>query len=43
MTFGHVNRRTLGLPRLLEVPHRLGRAAAPPRHAELPLHPHPFP
>ncbi|MFE2851545.1 TOMM precursor leader peptide-binding protein [Streptomyces lavendulae] len=43
MTFGHVNRRTRGLPRLLEVPHRLGRAAAPLRHDELPLHPHPFP
>ncbi|MCX5380473.1 TOMM precursor leader peptide-binding protein [Streptomyces sp. NBC_00091] len=43
MTFGHVNRRTLGLPRLLEVPHRLGRAAGPLRHDELPLHPHPFP
>lgn len=43
MTFGHVNRRTRGLPRLLEVPRRLGRAAAPLRHAELPFHPHPFP
>ncbi|MFF5705325.1 TOMM precursor leader peptide-binding protein [Streptomyces sp. NPDC012794] len=43
MTFGHVNRRTRGLPRLLEVPHRLGRAAGPLRHDELPLHPHPFP
>ncbi|MEU6215683.1 TOMM precursor leader peptide-binding protein [Streptomyces sp. NPDC047023] len=43
MTFGHVNRRTLGLPRLLEVPHRLGRTDRPLRHEELPLHPHPFP
>ncbi|MFB7786696.1 TOMM precursor leader peptide-binding protein [Streptomyces vinaceus] len=43
MTFGHVNRRTLGLDRLLEVPHRLGRTARPLRHDELPLHPHPFP
>ncbi|MEU9715988.1 TOMM precursor leader peptide-binding protein [Streptomyces sp. NPDC047976] len=43
MTFGHVNRRTRGLPRLLEVPHRLGRAAGPLRHDRLPLHPHPFP
>jgi ribosomal protein S12 methylthiotransferase accessory factor len=43
MTFGHVNRRTTGLPRLLEVPHRLGRTAAPLRHDELPLYPHPFP
>ncbi|WP_328764845.1 TOMM precursor leader peptide-binding protein [Streptomyces sp. NBC_00272] len=43
MTFGHVNRRTIGLPRLLEVPHRLGRTAHPLRHDELPLYPHPFP
>ncbi|MER6197076.1 TOMM precursor leader peptide-binding protein [Streptomyces sp. NPDC001586] len=43
MTFGHVNRRTLGLPRLLEVPHRLGRTTRPGRHGQLPLHPHPFP
>ncbi|MEU4424448.1 TOMM precursor leader peptide-binding protein [Actinoplanes sp. NPDC024001] len=42
MTFGHVHHRTLGLPRLLEVPHRLGRG--PVRaYADLPLHPHPFP
>ncbi|MYX01223.1 MULTISPECIES: TOMM precursor leader peptide-binding protein [unclassified Streptomyces] len=43
MTFGHVNRRTLGLERLLEVPFRLGRAVRVPRHDELALHPHPFP
>ncbi|MET9886130.1 TOMM precursor leader peptide-binding protein [Streptomyces sp. NPDC006430] len=43
MTFGHVNRRTLGLSRLLEVPHQLGRTAGPLRHDELPLYPHPFP
>ncbi|MFG2617123.1 TOMM precursor leader peptide-binding protein [Streptomyces sp. NPDC048507] len=43
MTFGHVNRRTRGLARLLEVPHRLGRAPGPLRHDELALHPHPFP
>lgn len=43
MTFGHVNRRTLGLSRLLDVPHRLGRTARPVHHGELPLHPHPFP
>ncbi|MEV7774351.1 TOMM precursor leader peptide-binding protein [Kitasatospora sp. NPDC086791] len=43
MTFGHVNRRTRGLPRLLEVPHRLGRTPQALRHDELPLHPHPFP
>ncbi|KJY27506.1 YcaO-like family protein, partial [Streptomyces katrae] len=43
MTFGHVNRRTRGLPRLLDVPHRLGRTPGPLRHEELALHPHPFP
>ncbi len=43
MTFGHVNRRTLGLDRLLEVPFRLGRAPRVVRHDELALHPHPFP
>ncbi|MFD3722804.1 TOMM precursor leader peptide-binding protein [Streptomyces sp. NPDC058674] len=43
MTFGHVNRRTRGLPRLLEVPYRLGRTQAPLRHEDLALHPHPFP
>ncbi|MEU9029473.1 TOMM precursor leader peptide-binding protein [Streptomyces sp. NPDC048383] len=43
MTFGHVNHRTRGLPRLLEVPYRLGRKARPLRHADLALHPHPFP
>ncbi|MER7763464.1 TOMM precursor leader peptide-binding protein [Streptomyces sp. NPDC097619] len=43
MTFGHVNRRTLGLPRLLDVPYRLGRVPRPLRHEDLPLHPHPFP
>ncbi|MFD9405885.1 TOMM precursor leader peptide-binding protein [Streptomyces sp. NPDC059989] len=43
MTFGHVNRRTRGLPRLLEVPHRLGRASGPLRYEDLALHPHPFP
>ncbi|MET9605005.1 TOMM precursor leader peptide-binding protein [Streptomyces sp. NPDC006512] len=43
MTFGHVNHRTLGLPRLLEVPYRLGRTARPLRHEDLALHPHPFP
>ncbi|MFF4646128.1 TOMM precursor leader peptide-binding protein [Streptomyces sp. NPDC001389] len=43
MTFGHVNRRTRGLPRLLEVPHLLGRAPRPLRHEDLALHPHPFP
>lgn len=43
MTFGHVNHRTRGLPRLLEVPHRLGRTERPLRYDELTIHPHPFP
>lgn len=43
MTFGHVNHRTRGLPRLLDVPHRLGRATRPLRHTDLTIHPHPFP
>ncbi|WP_354644091.1 TOMM precursor leader peptide-binding protein [Kitasatospora camelliae] len=43
MTFGHVNRRTRGLPRLLEVPYRLGRTARPLRPEDLAVHPHPFP
>ncbi|WP_051969235.1 TOMM precursor leader peptide-binding protein [Kitasatospora azatica] len=43
MTFGHRNRRTTGLPRPLEVPHRLGYAAHPLTEADLNPHPHPFP
>jgi ribosomal protein S12 methylthiotransferase accessory factor len=43
MTFGEVYRRTRGLPRLLEVPWRLGRVATRPRYEDLPLDPHPFP
>lgn len=43
MTFGHQLRRTLGLPRLLEVPHALGRADGPLRYEDLALRPHPFP
>ncbi|WP_033824316.1 TOMM precursor leader peptide-binding protein [Kitasatospora sp. MBT63] len=43
MTFGHVNHRTRGLPRLLEVPYRLGRAEQPLQYDELTIHPHPFP
>ena len=43
MTFGHRNRRTAGLPRLVDVPHRLGRLPASIRYEDLPLHPHPFP
>lgn len=43
MTFGEVFRRTRGLPRLLDVPWRLGRIDARPRYEDLPLDPHPFP
>ncbi|RKT19887.1 ribosomal protein S12 methylthiotransferase accessory factor [Streptomyces sp. 1114.5] len=43
MTFGHRNRRTAGLPRLREVPHRLGHAPRPLTEADLNPHPHPFP
>lgn len=43
MTFGHLYRRTRGLPRLLEVPWRLGRLPGRPRYEDLPLDPHPFP
>ncbi len=43
MTFGHVYRRTSGLPRLLEVPAMLGRSPAVLDHDELDLYPHPFP
>ncbi|MGW6817965.1 TOMM precursor leader peptide-binding protein [Streptomyces sp. NPDC055005] len=43
MTFGHVNHRTRGLPRLLEVPYRLGRTERPLRPEDLTIHPHPFP
>jgi ribosomal protein S12 methylthiotransferase accessory factor len=43
LVFGHTYRRTRGLPRLLEVPWRLGRLPARPDYAALPLDPHPFP
>ncbi|GHF55226.1 hypothetical protein GCM10010218_40810 [Streptomyces mashuensis] len=43
MTFGHVNHRTRGLPRLLGVPYRLGRTERPLRPEDLTIHPHPFP
>ncbi|MEU7041237.1 TOMM precursor leader peptide-binding protein [Streptomyces varsoviensis] len=43
MTFGHRNRRTTGLPRLREVPHRLGFAPRPLADADLNPYPHPFP
>jgi ribosomal protein S12 methylthiotransferase accessory factor len=43
MTFGHTNHRTRGLPRLLEVPARLGHWPAPKSYQELEILPHPFP
>lgn len=43
MTFGHRNRRTTGLPRLREVPRRLGHASRPLTDTDLNPHPHPFP
>jgi ribosomal protein S12 methylthiotransferase accessory factor len=43
MTFGHGNRRTAGLRRLVDVPHRMGRLDRSVGYDDLPLHPHPFP
>lgn len=43
MTFGQLYRRTLGVPRLLEVPYRLGRCSTVPTYESLALYPHPFP
>jgi ribosomal protein S12 methylthiotransferase accessory factor len=43
MTFGHRHRRISGLPRLLEVPHRLGYTRRPLTEDELNTEPHPFP
>lgn len=43
LVFGHTYRRTRDLPRLLEVPWRLGRLPARPEYADLPFYPHPFP
>lgn len=43
MTFGHRNQRITGLPRLQEVPHRLGHAPRPLTDADINPHPHPFP
>jgi ribosomal protein S12 methylthiotransferase accessory factor len=43
MTFGHRNRRTTNIPRLLAVPHQLGYAPRPLTEADLNPHPHPFP
>jgi ribosomal protein S12 methylthiotransferase accessory factor len=43
MTFGHDNRRTYGLPRLLEVPRLLGYRDRSLRPDEINPRPHPFP
>jgi ribosomal protein S12 methylthiotransferase accessory factor len=43
MTFGHDARRVDGLPRLYEVPQRLGHRSARLHAAEVNPHPHPFP
>ncbi|RVX44165.1 thiazole/oxazole-forming peptide maturase SagD family component [Nonomuraea polychroma] len=43
MTFGHDHRRTDGLPRLREVPWRLGYRDRPLDPSEINPHPHPFP
>lgn len=43
MTFGYCNRRIDGLPRLLELPHRLGYADTPLSYQDINPHPHPFP
>jgi ribosomal protein S12 methylthiotransferase accessory factor len=43
MTFGHVNRRLDGLPRLLTVPRLLGRRDRDLRRDEVSELPHPFP
>jgi ribosomal protein S12 methylthiotransferase accessory factor len=43
MTFGHLHRRTRGVPRLLEVPWRLGRLPECLDYDELPFDPHSFP
>ena len=43
LTFGHVYRRTRGLPRLLSVPYQQGWVGALPAYEALPFHPHPFP
>lgn len=43
LTFGHANRRTYGLNRLLDVPYRMGRLAVRPCYDDLVLDPHPFP
>ncbi|MFH9424144.1 TOMM precursor leader peptide-binding protein [Streptomyces sp. NPDC017529] len=43
MTFGHRMRRTHGLPRLRDVPVRLGYRDRPLEPADVNPHPHPFP
>lgn len=43
MTFGHLNRRTEGLPRLLDVPRMKGGPNRPLTGTDLNPHPHPFP
>ena len=43
LTFGHLYRRTRGVPRLTTVPVKLGRLPAAPEYSSLALHPHPFP
>jgi len=43
MTFGHHNRRIDGLPRLYEIPHKLGYRTRPLTPGEINPHPHPFP
>jgi ribosomal protein S12 methylthiotransferase accessory factor len=43
MTFGHKYRRTQNLPRLLEVPYRMGYRARPLEVGDLQTEPHPFP
>jgi ribosomal protein S12 methylthiotransferase accessory factor len=43
MTFGHGYRRIDGLPRLYDVPRRLGYYDRPLRRGEVNPHPHPFP
>jgi ribosomal protein S12 methylthiotransferase accessory factor len=42
ITFGHRHRRLDGLPRLYEVPYKLGYLSRPLTHGELNPHPHPF-
>ncbi|SCL44838.1 ribosomal protein S12 methylthiotransferase accessory factor [Micromonospora citrea] len=43
MTFGHDLRRVDGLPRLHEIPHRLGHRSRRLERSDVNPHPHPFP